>query len=61
MYGGRTFGRAYGKAYASYNWWAPLGASSVTGGVVKSRGYVQSAIRGFRIILWVVLSQTFFS
>lgn len=30
MYGGRTYGRAYGRLYASYNWWN-TGVGIITG------------------------------
>lgn len=59
MYGGRTYGRAYGLAWAGYNWWAassgPATPSGDAGPGSYNRPYLQLLIRGFRVVLWLTL------
>lgn len=48
MYGGRAGGRAYGKAHASYNWWAPTGTSFIQ----TISGALRLGWRKFRAGVW---------
>lgn len=58
MYGGRAFGRAYGRM--GYNWWSASGAggAEVNDGSLIGHGAWQAMLRGFRLVPWLLLGHS---